>query len=342
MEEKIEMSVDRKSGLDYGCWHSSRHISGSSVWARGDFVHICFESCGCRFRKQGYCIMCDYGAGKNVTKAEAVQILHHALDDRPAPNRLLLGTCGSILDESEMSRDVLTEVLRYLQRTRIDYIIFETHYSTISRERLLFLRQMLPGKTIAIEMGFESANPYVLENCFHKVMDLKQLEEVMGEIAVLKIESILNVFLGAPGLSEREQLDDALGAVNWAYTHGAQEVVIFPANIKPGTRLWELYQTGTYERISHWLLIELLNQLTEAQLARTAISWYGDRQEAGVDLDILPPEACVGCKASLMEFYELFMDDFDVTARVALLRKLKQQRICDCYDRVYEKLYGGI
>lgn len=283
-------------------------------------------------------MMCDYGAGENVAEAEAVHILNRVLDGRPAPRRLLLGTCGSILDESEMSREVLTGILRHLQHTQIEYIIFETHYTTVSREILLFLQQMLPGKTVAIEMGFESANPYVLENCFHKVMDLKQLERVMNEIADLQMGIILNVFLGAPGLSEREQLDDALGAVDWAYTHGAHEVVIFPANIKPGTKLWELYQTGKYKQVSHWLLIELLDRLTEEQLELTAISWYGDRQEAGIDLDIIPPGACDRCRPVLMEFYRLFMDDFTGANRTALLKKLRQQKVCGCLGEVHERV----
>lgn len=336
------MNIGKKNSSGHGPWHSSRKISGSSVWGRGDFVHICFESCGCRFRKQGYCMMCDYGAGDNVTETEAVEILDHVLRGRPVPSRLLLGTCGSILDGSEMSRTVLMKILQYLQNTDIEYIIFETHYTTVSRGILYELKNMLPGKTVAIEMGFESSNPNVLKHSLHKVMDLGQLKQVMHGIADVQMEIILNVFLGAPGLSVKEQLEDALEAVNWAYGHGAHEVVIFPANIKPGTKLWELYQTGKYERVSHWLLIKLLGKLTEEQLGRTAVSWYGDRQDAGNDLDILPPEACDQCRPVLMEFYRRFMNDFDASSRAALLKEVKSQVSCSCQGSVDEKLYGGV
>lgn len=321
---------------------SSRDISISKVWGNGDFVHVCFESQGCRFRKQGYCVMCDYGAGRNITAEEAIESLDRTLKQWPVPaRRLLLGTCGSILDEAEMDRKTLGQILTYLCTTDIDYFIFETHYSTVSDSVLTFLKRMLPGKKIAVEMGFESADPGVLKYSLKKNMNLEQLKHSVGKMKEYGIDVILNVFLGAPGLSAKEQLRDALNSVNWAYACGACEVVIFPANIKPGTRLWEMYHTGEYKRISHWLLVELLDRLPDEQLGAAAISWYGDRQESGIDMDIIPPEACDECRPLLMKFYQEFMRDFSAFYRRILIKELKEAAACECSMRLQEELYGG-
>lgn len=320
----------------------NRDISISKVWGNGGFMHICFESRGCRFRKRGYCVMCDYGAGRNITAEEAVKALDSAIKQWPVPvHRLLLGTCGSILDESEMGQETLSEILAYLCNTDIDYIIFETHFSTVTDKILAYLKRTLPGKKIAIEMGFESADPVVLEKSLKKNMNLEQLKYIICKIRDFGMDVILNVFLGAPGLSTKEQLQDALNSVNWACTSGVQEVVIFPANIKPGTKLWKMYADGEYEPISHWLLIEVLDSLSEDQLGVTAISWYGDRQDQGIDTDIVPPAACELCRPELMDFYRKFMSNFTASYRKDLIKKLKRDVVCECGMKLRRELYGG-
>lgn len=284
--------------------------------------------------------MCDYGAGHNVTAKEAIGALKSALRNWPVKVRcLLLGACGSILDKQEVEQEVLTGILEYLRGTDIESFVFETHYTTVSDRTLKHLKSILPGKQICVEMGFESSNADVLKKSLNKYMDLDQLEQTMDRIRAFGMKPILNVFLGAPGLSPAAQLEDAVNSINWAFEHGAWETVIFPANIKPGTKLWELFASGAYKPVSHWLLIELLSRLTEEQLGRTAVSWYGDRQAKGIDLDIIPPQACEACIPVLMEFYDLFMKDFNPVYRANLLKMLREKGICRCGRKLRRKLY---
>lgn len=316
-----------------------RKFSISREWGQGSFKHICLESSGCRFRKQGYCIMCDYGAGNMINEEQSIGALEKALNNRVDPvTNLLIGTCGSIFDEDELQPNVLKAILEYLKHKDINRIIFETHYSTVTASILAQLTNMLPNKHIAIELGFESSNQAVLDKCLKKKINLEQLKETIKLIKSHGMEVILDVFLGAPYLTTKEQLYDSINSVEWAYKNGADEIVIFPANIKPGTILWDNYKKGLYQPVSHWLLIELLSRLKDEELGIAAVSWFGDRQAAGVDTDIIPPEACTECTPKLLNFYSNFMKSFNFKYRKDLLVNLVNQSTCSCRKTLLRKL----
>lgn len=322
---------------------ASLRISGNyRVWGHGDFVHVCFESPGCTFRKKGFCVMCDYGAGDRLITSSAINALRSAMTEWRSPIRgLLLGTCGSIFDESEMMPETLFALAKEIAATDIEKIIFETHYSTVKPELLKRIQEILPNKRILIELGFESSNPSVLKNSLNKYMDLGDLKTTIKLIKAYGMNVILNVFLGAPGLTEAEQVEDALNSLRWAYDNGADEAVVFPANIKPNTPLWNKFQCGEYPPISSWLLVELLSQLTDNELTKTSISWFGDRQYLGVDTDIISPKTCPECTDALMGFYSSFMDDFDAGKRRLLLSRICAYDRCDCWLLMKQRLMEG-
>lgn len=316
-----------------------------TVWGHGDFLHICFSSVGCRFREAGYCTMCDYGGGYEITAEEAVSELEKALAQAGcAVREILLGACGSILDEREMALPVLKAVLKAVYESGIPTVILETHYTTVTPEILSHVQEALPGREVVIELGFESSDPWVLEHSLCKYMDLDALSNTVALIQRFDMDAVLNVFLGAPFLTPEQQLRDAENSVAWAISHGASRAVVFPANIKPNTLLWQLYREGAYRRISHWMLIELLRRLDDTLLEKVELSWYGDRQEAGEIKEILPPESCPECRALLMAFYRAFMADFDPRRRRRLLEELCGQAACSCRETFLAELDnpGGV
>lgn len=301
------------------------------AWGHGYFLHICFSSVGCQYRKAGYCTMCDYGGDRNITAEEAVSGFQKALGNTSHEiHEVLLGTCGSILDTREMASQVLSALLGAVFHSGIPSVILETHYTTVSRTILKKIQRALPGREIVIELGFESSDPAILEQSLCKYMDLEGLADTILQIKDCGMSPVLNVFLGAPFLTAEKQIQDAEKSIAWAVEHGASRVVVFPANIKPNTLLWKLYQTGRYERISHWELIELLSRLDDALLEKVELSWYGDRQEVGRDIQILPPSSCPSCRPFLMSFYRAFMESFDSKRRRNLLEQLYSQTHCNC------------
>lgn len=317
----------------------ARSLPLCETWGHDGFLHVCFASVGCRFREAGYCTVCDYGGSRNITEDEAASGLRQALSAAPSTvAEILLGSCGSILDEREMSFHVLHTILNIVHETRIPTVILETHYVTVTDQMLTRISELLPDREVVIELGLESADPQVLDRSLGKYMDLSALSETVQRIRRYGMYPVLNVFLGAPFLEPEEQIQDAQKAAAWAVGHGASRVVLFPANIKPNTLLWELWQEGRYRRISHWMLIELLSRLDDNLLGRVDLSWYGDRQKAGMHTYAIPPMSCPQCGPELMAFYRQFRRDFDPEHRRTLLEQLISSCSCACREEFLAEL----
>lgn len=297
-----------------------RAFSVCRVWGLGGFMHLCFESQGCRFRKAGYCIMCDYGAGSTITGIQAEKAIDDAMLAWPVPvKRILLGSCGSVFDPTEIPDHVFDSILKKLAQYNIENVIFETHYSTVSEKILQKIRTVLPNATVSIEMGFESSDEWVLKHALHKYMDLRELSETMDYVHENRMRVILNVLLGAPGLTRQEQIEDAVRSCQWAFTHGTDEIVLFPMNIKPGTELWEQYREGFYTNPSYEMLLAVLHRLETDRIGKVSISWYGDRQEKEQDLDIIIPRTETASTDTWLRFFHSFMNNFDSIFRKTLI-----------------------
>ena len=301
------------------------------------FLHCCIESQGCRFsRNYGACIMCDYGVGKNLSADEVTRSLEQELSKNlDSVTTVLFGTYGSIFDESEISAECFDAVLDYLSKTEIDTVIFETHCSTVNELILQKISNVLTNiNHIIIEMGFESSNEFVLHKCLNKKLDLDVLIKSIGIIHKYNMSACLNVFVGSPFLNTKDQLTTSVESIHWAFDHNADSVVIFPANIKPFTLMYRLFEKGYYHPISHWLIIELLSILPQEYLDRITFSWFGDRKNFYEDnkYPLIPPKNCENCYDMIFEFYYSFMEEKTALKRKQKLDKLMANKgICSCY-----------
>lgn len=310
-----------------------------------EFVHCCIESQGCRFnRNNGACIMCDYGIGRSLTPFELERALEEELQPYLASaSTVLFGSYGSILDTEEVSEECFNVLLDFIVKHEMQTVIFETHCCTVNEGNLKIIQEKLcaKGTKVIIEMGYESCDTYVLENCLNKIMNLDQLCTTINLIHNYFMEVSLNVFLGAPFLSEREQLDTAVRSVEWAFEKGADSVVIFPCNVKPFTLLYKLYKNNLYEPVSQWMLVELLSRIQEEKLNRITLSWYGDRSNFYENdrFPLIPPADCEECHDKIFHFYHIFMKETICTQRKQLIEKFIQRETnCDCRSKFLESL----
>ena len=308
------------------------------------FVHCCIESRGCRFSNlYGSCIMCDYGAGRNILPEELAEALRVQLQPFAGKlDTLLIGSYGSVFDEYEVSEQCLDVLLDFLGSFPVSSIIFETHCSTVTKERLDRIKSAIPsGVPVTIEMGFESCDSYVLQYCLNKMLDLKQLEQAMALIHEAGMLACLNVFLGAPFLCPADQIASAQKSIMWALEKGADSLVLFPANIKPFTTLKALYNCGVYQPISQWMIPALLRELSSQAMGCIGLSWYGNRnniyQDSGFSL--LPPQDCEVCHNVLFHFYQAFLQDWDSSRRMRLVEALwKKPLECACRETMMASL----
>ena len=311
-----------------------------SIYENNGTFQICFKSKGCRYYLNGFCIMCDYGKGINITKEELEMAFDEAIKKSKYPIRtILLNSFGSILDTSEISEECFKVLLYKLKQTDVNNIIFETHYTTITKDKLFLIKEKLQGKKIRFELGLESSNNHIRENCLLKYIDNDLLTKKIDLIHSFDMGVITNLLIGTPFLSEKEQLEDSLNSIIWCFKNGADEVDIFPINIKPYTILKELYENKKYNPISHWLVIELLNRVPSEYISDIYLAWYGNRKlEYENGEQTILPQSCPRCHDDIMNFYSNFLSNSDQKYRKHQINSLISNRKCDCYEKVLKKI----
>lgn len=309
---------------------------------REDFLHICFNSPGCRYREIGSCTMCDYGQGTKLTESRLKLILPEIKKAADGMQSILIGTLGSVLDSAEISLVCLELICDMLNELPIRTIIFETHYTMVNDSICCWLTEHLPKKDIVIEVGLESVDAFVQEKCLNKAIDLHILESKIQILHHHGMSITVNAFLGAPFLSAAEQLEDTVKTVQWAFRHMVDSVVIFPANIRTNTLLDLLYQNHLYAPVRHWAVFELLRRLPADDLGRIYLAWYGDWSDLDENNTKLnfPPCSCEKCAKNWMGFYHQFLRKPDHTSRKLVLEEYGRilPSGCECYKEFIKSL----
>lgn len=302
------------------------------TYQNNTFLEIAFISKGCRNDLKGSCIMCDYGATYGSKSKEVyLNEMNSILEKAQNVQYLLLCANGSIMDEYQLSEEIFKSVLENVGITAIPNIIIETHYKDINTKKLEYIKKFLRDKNITIELGLETANQNYQDSLIMKEIIMEEIEKKIKEIQQLEMNVDLNIMLGLPFLSEKEQIEDSLATVNWAIEHNCNPV-IFPLNIKPFTLLYHMYQTGYYQPISLWLVVLLLSLLEPMNLERVTISYYGNRTDEylGIEEETIYPYTCPKCYQRIMDFFESFFHKNNWQERHNLLKEILTWNGCNC------------
>ena len=163
-------------------------------------------------------------------------------------------------------------------------------------------------------MGLESSNEDVLKNVIDKVLDLNRMVDVISLIHAYGMSVALNIIYGL-WYDKRAMQYDFIETCKWAHYHGADEIVAFIMNIKPGTYLEKLFDQGKYAPPSHREFISTLYKLSDDILGKIYFSWFGERQYCGERLDCIPPSYDGLEPEKTMRFYWNFMEAEDVEKR---------------------------
>lgn len=305
------------------------------VFQEGDLLEIGFLSKQCKNDLAGSCLMCDYGRAKGTLQNRTYLDKMRAIlnEYKSGINFLLLCCNGSILDEYQISTELLREIFVMAESCSIPNIIIETHYKDISVYKLDLIKREIK-KPVIIEMGLETINQKYQNNVFMKNIDICEYERVIELIKSYGYDIELNLLLGLPFLSTKEQLAYTIESVRWAISHQCTPIV-FPISIKPYTMLRYAYDNELYQPISLWLLIVLLDSLKPVELKNVLIAWYGNRDDSySNDTPNILPRSCSKCKETLSAFGRAFLDTKQSSERKNLIKKLIGDSTCDCYRKV--------
>ena len=309
------------------------------VFLSGDLLEIGFLSKQCRNDMAGACLLCDYGKMDTIGTHQAyIEEMNDILNKHPDGIKyLLLCSNGSILDEYQIPTELLKDILLIAQNCSIPEIIIETHYRDISIPKLNLLRDIV-HKPITIEMGLETINPTYQAAFFMKGIEMQHYEKTISLIQKYGYDIELNLMLGLPFLTVKEQLNDAKNTINWIHAHGCTPVV-FPVNIKPHTMLRYIYDKGLYQPISLWLLVLLLDELEPEILKHVIVAWYGNRDESYPDdIPTILPQCCAKCSELFVKFFRDFLDSDQYVLRKKLIQNLFATAQCDCLTQLKNQI----
>lgn len=292
----------------------------------GKVLQICFYSKGCRFNKDGNCIMCDFGKSReeNLKPNDIIEIMQEVFTKLEHPPKvLLLNSLGSVLDELEMPQENIMTLLDEISKIDTNVIIFETHYSTINENNLQLIKQKLYKKQIEIELGFESYNPEYRKNYLNKIIDNDKFIEKVNLIKSYGFTVETNVIFGMPFISAKEQIKDTIQSIMWCFQNHIDEVNLFPMNIKPYTLLYKLYETGKYSPVRHKDFIEVLKQIPKEYIDKIYLCWYGNRELHYDGKHTILPICNENEYDKIMDFYKNFNLNKNKEHRANLLNNIK-------------------
>lgn len=311
------------------------------IYQTNSILEVSLSRGQCANDKNGACIMCDYGiASKSKPVKEYLQEMEQALkacDD--CIRCLMLCTNGSIFNENQVERPLLEGALDLAAKCTIPRIELESHYLDINSEKLSVVKEKLKNKSVIIALGLETVNQEYQDLIIGKHINIVHFEEKIRLIKNFGFGIELNIMLGLPFLSPYEQFTDALDTLKWTYSHQCRPV-LFPINIKPYTLLMEIYKLDQYTPISHWMLLLLLEQLTDDELAQIILVWHGNRMESYDDpaLYQIPPTACKECLPIIEKFYLDFDSTDSGAERHRILKKTLHKSSCNCLHKVKTSL----
>ncbi len=329
------------------------------VFQEKELLEIGFLSKRCEHDAKGTCIMCDYGcAKKTYSDEEYLNEMDEILKKYSWETKmLLLCSNGSILNSKQISDGLFKKILLRAAQTDIVQIEIECHYKDVTIKKLDLIKEILYDKKITIEMGLETVNPLYQDIFFGKDINLNEYEKKILLIQSYGFEIDLNIILGLPFMSSKEQLKDTCKTLDWVFEHKCSPV-IFPVNIKPFTLLMHMYQSGYYKPISHWLLLYLLDSIEEEKLSQVVIAWYGNREEIyeGTKKRAIFPTVCLECKEKITNFYDKFISCNDSYIRKKLLYDtINSASKCTClrhinlreemdidFEKQYESYIAGL
>jgi radical SAM enzyme (TIGR01210 family) len=309
--------------------------------------------------------MCNYGAGPPVTAKEMVDfarrgLLSEHLDER---TMVLVSPSGSMFDPWEVPVKARESIFNLVRETPCWCYHCETRAETLTEDGVRRCAEILAGKEVCIELGLESADPWVLKYCINKGLSLDTYRQGVALLRKHHLVPLANVIVGVTFLSPREAVEDAVRAVRWALANGVERCVVFPVHVKRYTLAEWLWQRGLYAPPSLWSLVEVLATLGRELSNRVTISWYkayfgeyAGRDQSLGKVMLSSPTTCPDCLPTVMGILDAYRDtrDFELVTQLVNLdcrckrqwrASLESQEQTELQDRVarhYEAIGQGI
>jgi hypothetical protein len=284
-----------------------------------------FRTHGCTHDIRGGCVMCDYSIGGETSSEDMVRYVKNGLKSiNHRCNHLLVSPSGSMLDNNEVPKQALEEILISLGNTEHNFFSFETRADTISGESMSICKNILNERFYRLFVGLECANNGVLKYCLNKQMTTHEYSSSVKIAVEKRVVIAANIILGIPFLSENESIQMAVDSVKWAIKSGVKQCFLFPTHVKSDTLLHVLYMEQLYTPVSLWSLIECIKRLGASYYEYIRLSWYTSYGAYNIAAS---PQTCSKCYDEVISC----LDKFSSNPECEYVERLLALN-CDCKD----------
>lgn len=303
----------------------------STVCQSGKTAQIWVQSDACRYSIVGACTCCDYFQGsRNVDQLKAFK--QALVKMRPDSDTIVLNTCGSVLDESELKHKNLLRIMDSIQDTQITTLVLETHMGTIDDEILSVIYAHRGKLDIYFEIGIETLNEEVNRFILNKLPFDRDIKGIINLIHSWHFKVTGNVMTGFPFMSRDFQIEDSYRTIKTLLAYGIDFMVLFPINIKRYTLMYKLYENHLYSVTDGRILTDILLKFAPDELEYINVGWYGEPRieiPGYSERDMVPPYYCENCREKMMGLWLNYNCEPGGQRRLSLLEQMKTHK-CKC------------
>jgi radical SAM enzyme (TIGR01210 family) len=174
---------------------------------------------------------------------------------------ITLTSCGSFMDPGEIDDETRLEIFTILDDKGYSHINFESRPEFLrDTQRLQRLHEAFHG-SLSVGIGLESSNDYVRKFCVNKGYTTRVFKEATRALNESEITYDAYILCGKPFLSPREDIEDAIKSIKFAFESGCQWVILMTANLQRHTLVYFMHEHGIYSLPKLWTTLEIMRRL---------------------------------------------------------------------------------
>ena len=202
-----------------------------------------------------------------------LNILKHS----PDADRLAIFNGGSFFPKTELppkfQNFVYDDIAR---RTHVRQLMVECYPKFITKNKLVQAKRRLSGKDFMVAIGFESVSDQVRNMMLKKGIDRDIFENKVSLLKEQDVQVFVYAFLKAPGLTEKQSLEETLRTLDYLHSLGVDEIALSCAFVQAGTDLETQYHQGEFRPPWLWSIIKII-EISEDRGWPLSVGGFNDK-----------------------------------------------------------------
>ena len=275
------MTERTESGILYGYFNDTRYCPHQKRRVTRLVQLLPGQGCGIWLDTQAECcIFCRLPAGtRYAVLGEGFEDRFHPWTVPPEDYHAMIDaslensdgveciTCfngGSFLTDREVPAAARQHLYRrFAEHPSATELMVESRPEFVSPALLDEAEALIGGKAMKVAIGLESMDDRVRNQVLKKFMGRNSFLRALRLLQERGIRTFVYVFLGAPGLSEREAYEDARASIKALADLGVDEIALSCAFVPPGGMLETWFNAGTFRPPWLWTVTRLIEDAAE-------------------------------------------------------------------------------